>query len=174
MAVVNQPTVTLRPMGEEDVLSVIAAAVAGSLPREVMPPDDDPDPQTWTKRRAAGLAVFLRSRLSPLADGRRETSYVVQVDDRAVGVARLLPHASGEMVEAGLWLVADVRGYGVGGRVLALLAAQARARGGTELIADTTSGNAAALAVLRRGAARLTASVEHPGTVNARLFLSDG
>jgi RimJ/RimL family protein N-acetyltransferase len=163
--------VRLRPMRHGDVETVVATATAGTRPADVMPPDDDPDPDGWSERRAAGLAAFLRSRLARLPDGRQEISYVVEVDDRVAGVARLLPRADGTAMEAGLWLTRDVRGRGVGRRVLGLLADEARARGGEELVADTTTDNVAAVALLHRLGARPTASGRSSHAVSARLIL---
>ncbi len=162
----------LRSMLSADIDSVVSAAALGAMPVQVMPPDNDPHPEAWTDQRMSRLAVFLRSRLTVLDDGRQESVYVVLVDGRTAGVARLLPDQAGTVMEVGVWLASYVRGRGVGAEVLAQLIVEARAQGALELIADTTTDNTAALEVLRRGGAQLSASVAHPGTVDARFPLT--
>ncbi|WP_433800036.1 N-acetyltransferase family protein [Actinomycetospora sp. CA-084318] len=139
----------LDPTDPDDLAAVVAAAVAGAVPSEVMPPDDAPDPDEWTVVRERAYARFLRSRPSD------ETSWLVVEGAAVVGVARLRHGAAG--AETGVWLVRSARGRGVGTTVLGLLVERAAAAGAQRLVADTTADNVAALGSLRRHGAALRA-----------------
>ncbi|MCD2188931.1 GNAT family N-acetyltransferase [Actinomycetospora soli] len=145
-----RPRVTLRvldPADAADVAALVAAAVHGALPRDVMPPDDAPEPDEWTVARERAYARFLRSRPP------EETSYLVVEGVSVLGVARLRHEAAG--AETGVWLARSARGRGIGTAVLGLLAERAADAGAERLLADTTADNAAALASLRRHRAAL-------------------
>lgn len=145
-----RPAVTLRefdPADAAETAAVVAAAVAGAVPREVMPPDDAPDPDDWTVARERAYARFLRSRRDV------ETSYLVVDGAAVVGVARLRLGPAG--AETGVWLTRAARGRGVGTTVLGHLVARAAAAGAEYLLADTTPDNVAALGSLRRHGAAL-------------------
>ena len=104
---------TLRVATEADVAAIVALAAADARPVEVMPPDDDPEPERWTATRREAYTAFLTARLRVLGDGRRETSFVVEEGGRPVGVARLLPDVvDGSAAEVGLWLGRTARGHG--------------------------------------------------------------
>lgn len=108
-----RPAITLRrldPGDADDVAAVVAAAVAGALPADVMPPDAAPDPDEWTVARERAYARFLR------APPAGETSWLV-VEGVArggeiVGVARLAGCGAATL-EAGVWLTRTARGRGV-------------------------------------------------------------
>ena len=125
-----RPAITLRrldPDDAADVAAVVAVAVAGALPGEVMPPDAAPHPDEWTLARERAYARFLRAR------PREETSWLV-VEGTAgggdvVGVARLAGAGDAANLEAGVWLSRTARGRGVGVRVLDELVACAAASG---------------------------------------------
>lgn len=148
--------VSLRAATEADVATIVALAAADACPVEVMPPDQDPEPERWTAPRLEAYAAFLTTHLRVLGDGRRETSFVVEAGGHPVGVARLLPDAvDGSAAEVGLWLGRAARGYGYATAVLEVLVARARAAGFATLVADTLVDNAPALAALRRAGAAL-------------------
>ena len=158
------PLVTLRRLDvgdRSDLDAVVAAAVTGALPREVMPPDDDPHPDDWTLPRERAYARFLRARPAT------ETSYLVVEGAAVVGVARLLRDGAG--AETGVWLTRGARGRGIGTTVLGLLAQRAAEDGADRLVADTTADNVAALAALRHHGAVLS---EHSDSVAAVVRLS--
>jgi RimJ/RimL family protein N-acetyltransferase len=159
MTDVVAPTVALRafdPADGAETAAVVAAAVSGARPREVMPPDDSPDADDWTLARERAYARFLRARPA------EETSYLVVEGAAVVGVARLRHDPAG--VETGVWLVRPARGRGIGTVVLGLLVERAAAAGAQRLVADTTPDNVAAVASLRRHGADLR---EQAGTVAA-------
>lgn len=145
------PLVALRRLdvGDRSELdAVVTAAVTGALPREVMPPDDEPHPDDWTLPRERAYARFLRGRPAT------ETSYLVVEGTAVVGVARLLRDGAG--AETGVWLARTARGRGIGTTVLGLLAHRAAEDGADRLVAGTTADNVAALAALRHHGAALT------------------
>ncbi|MFC5064160.1 GNAT family N-acetyltransferase [Actinomycetospora atypica] len=149
------PVVALRRLDVGDrseVDAVVAAAVAGALPREVMPPDDGPHPDDWTLLRERAYARFLRGRPAT------ETSYLVVEGAAVVGVARLRRDGAG--AETGVWLSRGARGRGIGTAVLGLLAQRAAQDGADRLVADTTADNAAALGALRRHGAALSGDAD--------------
>jgi RimJ/RimL family protein N-acetyltransferase len=120
-----RPAITLRrldPADADDVAAVVAAAVTGALPWEVMPPDTAPDPDDWTLARERAHARYLRGRPAD------ECAWLV-VEGTAgggevVGVARLAGHGTANL-EARVWLARAARGRGVGMTVLAQLVATA-------------------------------------------------
>lgn len=120
-----RPAITLRrldPGDADDVAAVVAAAVAGALPWEVMPPDVAPEPDDWTLARERAYARFLRTRPPD------EASWLVVEGTvgggEVVGVARLAGQGAANL-EAGVWLIRTARGRGVGITVLADLAQRA-------------------------------------------------
>ncbi|MEJ8280485.1 GNAT family N-acetyltransferase [Pseudonocardia spirodelae] len=134
----------LRRLDELLLAALCDAAVAGADPDEVMPPV--PGPPGWTARRRSAFLAFHRER-SVATAAPVETTWAVLVDGAVAGAARLEPVPGG--TEAGLWLVRGQRGRGVGSAVLTML----RHRAAGPLLAETTTGNAAATAVLRRAGA---------------------
>ncbi|MCD2192206.1 hypothetical protein LQ327_02200 [Actinomycetospora endophytica] len=113
-----RPAITLRrldPGDADDVAAVVAAAVTGALPGEVMPPDGAPDPDDWTLARERAHARYLRARPAD------ECAWLVvegTVGGGAiVGLAWLGGHGTATL-EAGVWLVRAARGRGVGMTVL--------------------------------------------------------
>ncbi|MDT8915531.1 GNAT family N-acetyltransferase [Amycolatopsis sp. PS_44_ISF1] len=159
--------IVLTPLDEPALARLLAAAVDGAEPHEVMPPVDGPP--GWTPgRRAAFLAFHRRRSLDP--DTAIETTWLVEVDGRAAGAARLQPVLGGSAieVEAGVWLGRWARGRGIGKRVAEVLLESARDGGATRFIASTTVDNTAARRLLRGTGAELDV---HGAEVDARLEL---
>ncbi|MCC3763997.1 GNAT family N-acetyltransferase [Glycomyces sp. TRM65418] len=144
----------LRELHHGNLPDLLEAAVAGTDPLEVMPPVDGPP--GWNDERRQAFHDFHRAR-SLDAPEPVETTYVVEVDGRVVGAARLEPQSEG--VEVGLWLARGHRGLGIGGEVLEALAVVARSQGHTRLLASTTTENTAARRILDRAGAQ-SATVE--------------
>ncbi|RKR30399.1 GNAT family N-acetyltransferase [Arthrobacter oryzae] len=63
--------------------------------------------------------------------------------------------AGGAVLETGIWLARGFRGRGVGREALRLVKARAASDGATALVAETTAGNVAALALLKSAGAEL-------------------
>ncbi|MBF6171956.1 GNAT family N-acetyltransferase [Nocardia blacklockiae] len=117
-----------------------------------MPPVEDAP--GWTARRRAAFLDFHRRRTLDPATAVERT-WVVDVDGRAVGAARL--ERQGDAVAAGLWLRREDRGRGIGRQVAVLLLDLARSCGATTFVAETTADNRGALAVLASVGTTLTA-----------------
>lgn len=138
--------VRVRLMDEDGLARLAETARAGAEPAEVMPVEGSPG---WTPDLVDAFRDFHRRRA---ADPAR-TTYAIVAGGTVVGSIRL--DAVGGGFETGLWLARSARGQGIGGRALALVLAEARARGATTLVADTTAANHAALGILRRNGATL-------------------
>ncbi|RZT83824.1 RimJ/RimL family protein N-acetyltransferase [Pseudonocardia sediminis] len=152
------PDVALADLDESALPDLLAAAVDGAEPAEVMAPL--PGEEDWTAAQRAEFRAFHRRR-SLDTETPVERTFVVLVDGRAAGAARLEPVDGG--VEMGIWLVRQWRGRGIGAQVVHLLGARA---GGRALVAETTGGNSAAVGLLRTLGADLSTDGDD---VHARL-----
>jgi RimJ/RimL family protein N-acetyltransferase len=155
-------TVTLRPIDEELLPRVLAAAVSGVHPADTMP--DVPQTQGWTPERRAAFTDFQRSLFG--------TSYAIMNGEEVVGWTRLTPAEAPGTAETGIWLARDARGKGNAVAALHLLIEEARAQGKTALIAETNAANHAAVGVLRTLGAKLWKDPE-TGAVHATLRVGD-
>lgn len=133
---------------DDEVLALLVrAAIDGADPDEVTPPLT---PGTaWTPERIAWLHDFHRDRRAGLDGTAAEATWAVVLDGDVVGSVRLRRTADPAALEVGAWLIRDVRRRGFGRTIMAGVVAQAEALGAIKLQADTTTDNAAALAVLR-------------------------
>ncbi len=145
------PAVELRLLSEENLTDLLDAAVADADPAEVMPPV--PGPPGWTGSRRRAFRDFHRTR-SIATTERAETTYVIVLDGRVIGAARLEP--SGDSVEIGVWIGRSHRGRGIGRLVAADLLTLARRTNAKRIVASTTSDNIAAQQLLRSIGATLT------------------
>ncbi|MCW0213985.1 MAG: GNAT family N-acetyltransferase [Pseudonocardia sp.] len=143
--------VTLRALDESTLPLLLAAAVEGAEPDDVMPPLDGPP--GWTEARREAFRAFHRARSIATADPV-ESTWVIRSGDDVVGAARLQPVLAG--VEMGIWLSRRARGRGVGRAAAELLVARARAEGYAQVVASTTAGNHAAVRLLDALGASLT------------------
>jgi [ribosomal protein S5]-alanine N-acetyltransferase len=136
---------------DEEVLDkLVTVATTDAAPDEVTPPLGE----GWTPDRLEWLRAFHRQRRRGFAEGNEETA-AIRVDGRIVGAVRLhrsSPHAL-DVLEWGIWLAASWRGRGLSVAVLRLVVERAAAIGAARLVARTTSGNAPAIATLRRAGA---------------------
>jgi RimJ/RimL family protein N-acetyltransferase len=155
--------VQLQPIDDDALESLLFVAVNDADPEEVMPAV--PGPPGWTQARQDAFRAFHREGRAGFGSPRQEVSFAVAVDGAFVGVARLARKGDGRL-EAGAWLGRSARGRGVGTAVLELLLQEAARLEASELIAETTAENVAAIAVLTRRSARL--SVEASGAILAR------
>jgi len=144
---------------------LLAVAVAGADPGEVMPRVDGPP--GWTDAARDAFRAFYEERWPGLDGPLRTVAYVVVDGETIIGMIRLT-RKDDERMETGIWLARPARGKGHGGAALRAVADEARRAGARTLVADTTPGNRAALAVLRRGGAAL---VPDGDIVYARLEL---
>lgn len=151
MTSVLQHSVELIAVDEEVLAALVAVARADADPDDVTPPFG----AEWTPQRIEWLQAFHRDRRAGLAGGDEETA-AIRVDGQVVGATRL--HRSAETtgdLEYGVWLAKAVRGRGLSGLILGLVAQRAAQAGASRLIANTTAGNEPALRTLRRAGAEL-------------------
>jgi RimJ/RimL family protein N-acetyltransferase len=162
------PPVTLRPLDDGLVGALLTLAVGSATPEEVMPPvAGEPG---WSAERRRAFDAFYRAHLDGFAGPRATVMYVVLDGDEVAGMLRLTRFAAG-VLQTGTWLGRGHRGRGVGRAALAAALAEARAFGAQAVVAQTTAGNTAALAVLRAHGARLTRQGD---AVEARIDLASG
>jgi RimJ/RimL family protein N-acetyltransferase len=162
----NLPDVTLRPVDEATLDELVAVAVGDAEPADVMPPA--PGGPGWTDDRVAAFRRFHRERRAGLDGPRHEVTLAVVAGGRVAGVLRLHRHGDGRH-EVGAWLGRSWRGRGVGTAALAALRPVAAGLGVTEVVAETTAGNAAAQAMLTRAGATV-GSPDADGIVRATLW----
>jgi RimJ/RimL family protein N-acetyltransferase len=154
-------SIELEPLSEHNLGALLEAAVADADPSEVMPPvAGEPG---WTAQRKQAFLEFHRGR-ALRAEGPVELTYVITVDGRAVGAARL--EYQGESFEAGVWIGRSHRGRGVGRAVAGKLRIAAAAAGVRRILAVTTGENTAARRLLPTGT-----PVGEDGTVRAAVEL---
>lgn len=143
--------IELRPLSEANLSELLDVAVADADPAEVMP--SVPGPRGWTDNRRRVFCDFHRARSIAAAEPT-EITYVIILDDRVIGAARLQP--SGDSVEMGIWIGRSHRGRGIGRLVVADLVTLAQQTDAARVVASTTSRNAAAQRLLRGIGATLT------------------
>ncbi|WP_433273991.1 GNAT family N-acetyltransferase [Actinosynnema sp. CS-041913] len=138
--------IRLRPLDDEGLERLLALAVSDADPQDVMPPG-------WTPDRPDEFRDFYR--------GFRADAYEIVDGDRTVGMIRLTGAG-----ETGLWVARSARGAGVGVQAVSRIVERAVVRDIAAVTAETTTGNAAAVAVLKR----VGAAVEVDGDrVRARI-----
>ncbi|WP_232330595.1 GNAT family N-acetyltransferase [Nocardia fusca] len=157
----NPMSIELEPLSENNLGALLEAAVADADPSEVMPPvAGEPG---WTAQRKQAFLEFHRGR-ALRAEGPVELTYVITVDGRAVGAARL--EYQGDSFEAGVWIGRSHRGRGVGRAVAERLRIAAVAAGVRRIVAVTTGDNTAARRLLPTAT-----PVDEDGTVRAAVDL---
>ncbi|RKT55062.1 GNAT family N-acetyltransferase [Saccharothrix australiensis] len=122
--------IALRPLDDAGLERLLALAVSDADPSDVMPPG-------WTPDRPDEFRAFYR--------GLAGDAFEIVDGDRVVGMTRLTPAG-----ETGLWVARSARGAGVATQAVSRVVEQALWRGLSTVTAETTAGNAPALAVLRR------------------------
>lgn len=152
--------VRIDPLDERGLADLLAAAVAGADPAEVLPAAAD---ATWDDRMRDRFRAFHRGRA--LAADPVERTWVIRADGHAVGALRLEPGPDGD--EVGIWLVRDARGRGLGAAAVRRLLGPGTLAGPvgaarTPLVARTTAADRAALGLLRA-----LGAVTAPGTDGA-------
>lgn len=153
--------VSLVDVGEDVLERLLALAVRDADADDVTPRVGNgtgwnPERISWFReyhRRAVGL------------DGpARQKSWAIRCAGGLAGSIRLRWTGPGT-VETGLWLARGCRGMGIGRESLRQVTVQAAAAGAAALVADTTAGNSAALALLRAAGAELDfAASDSPGS----------
>lgn len=150
-------TVKLRPIDEDLLPRLLDVAVADADPDEVVPA---PDQSGWTHERRSTFADVHKDGFAILADGE------------PVGAIRMTPAEAPGAAEIGIWLTHAARGQGHGTQALHLLVEEARSRGVTALIAETTTANQPAVVALRSLGAKIWEDTES-GAIHATLRVGD-
>ncbi|MDJ0463997.1 GNAT family N-acetyltransferase [Streptomyces sp. H27-C3] len=137
--------VTLQPLDEPLLGRLLDTATADADAEDVMP--EVAGPAGWTPARRAAFSRFHRSRT--LTAEPEERTYVIVVDEKVVGAARLCPLRDRPgTAEAGVWIGRSHRGGGVGGAVLEQLLDLAGTAGFASVFISTTAGNTAVHRIL--------------------------
>jgi RimJ/RimL family protein N-acetyltransferase len=148
------PVVALRAVDEDTLERMIAVALRDASANQVTPPVTPGE--EWTPERVEWLRTSHRECRAGLDGPRAEATWAVLADGEVVGAVRLKRTDVPGVVETGIWLTRSVRGRGVGQQAVGAVVDEAAACGARVLRAETTRGNAAALALLRRLGFRLT------------------
>jgi RimJ/RimL family protein N-acetyltransferase len=163
----SDPVIRLSKLDPATAGQLVAAAVAGAAPAEVMPHTGGPD---WTADAQAAYHGFLEAQL---ADEDTAT-YTVGMGDAIVGVIRLT-RRDAITAETGMWLCRHARGRGLGTAALRAVLVAARGLGYRVVVAETTADNAAALGVLAAcGAATSDPECPNGASVSAEMAVPMG
>ncbi|PPK70818.1 GNAT family N-acetyltransferase [Actinokineospora auranticolor] len=159
----SDPVVRLLPLDEATTERLLTVAVHEARPADVMPPARaEWTPDTWTPATENAFREFHRSHFHG-ANGT--VMYAVEAEGSLTGMIRMA-RISPDEAETGMWLGRSARGKGIGTAALRALLAEAAAAGVRTIVADTSTGNAAALGALRTCGATLT---HHGDDVRAEL-----
>jgi RimJ/RimL family protein N-acetyltransferase len=145
--------VRLALVDEQTLEPLLSVAVAEAEPEEVMPPVSAS--AGWSQARREAFREFYRSSYGGLQGPTRTLMYAIFCDGDVVGMIRMARRDDPDTMETGMWLGRSARGQGIGEAALRLLLAQAAHVGTRAVVAETTSQNTAALAVLRRCGAKV-------------------
>ena len=145
--------VELRPIDEDVLARLVAAATEDAAPDEVTPPMAG---DQWGDERTAWLRRFHRDRRPGLEGPLREAAWAVCLDGSVIGAVRLKRTTDPAVLETGIWLTRSARGSGTGRLAIAAVLDRARELGARHVLADTSRDNAAALYVLQRLGFRTT------------------
>lgn len=136
----------------DDVLErLLAVAVRDAAANEVTPPLGKAE--GWTAERIDWFRDYHRQ-ATGLDGPTRQKTWAISYVGGLAGSIRLRWTGPGTL-ETGIWLTRCCRGLGIGREALRQVKVLAAAAGATALVADTTSGNRAALALLRGSGAEL-------------------
>ncbi|WP_211239265.1 GNAT family N-acetyltransferase [Actinokineospora inagensis] len=156
----SKPVVRLLPLDEATTERLLTVAVHEARPVDVMPVQEATI--TWTPAAENAFREFHRSHF----EGANGTvMYAVEAEGSLTGMIRMA-RVSQDEAETGMWLGRSARGKGIGTAALRALVAEAAAVGVRTIVADTASGNSAALGALRTCGATLT---HHGDDVRAEL-----
>ena len=162
--------VSLVDVGEDVLEHLLFVAIQDADADEVTPPLGSA--AGWNSERISWFREYHHA-ASGLDGPARQKSWAISYDGKLAGSIRLRRTGPGTL-ETGIWLAGGYRGRGIGHEALRQVKVHAAAAGATELEADTTSGNSAALALLRGAGAELVFAGDYSGAavpVKARIPL---
>lgn len=140
--------VRLTPVDEQTLEPLLSVAVAETEPAEVMPPV--PGPAGWSLARRQAFREFHRAHFGGLDGPTRTVMYAIVIGADVVGMIRMSRTDDPDTVETGMWLGKSARGQGIGVAALRALLTEAARAGARSVVANTTTGNVAALGALTR------------------------
>ena len=143
--------VSLMDVGEDVLEHLLNVAIRDADADDVTPPLGNGT--GWTAERISWFREYHRS-ATALDGPARQKSWAIGYAGGLAGSIRLRWTGPGTL-ETGIWLARGCRGLGIGQKALEQVVAHAAASGATTLEADTTTGNRAALALLRKAGAQL-------------------
>jgi len=164
----DDPAVTLVDVDELTLDRLVNAAITDAAANEVTPPVTTGD--EWSPARIAWLKDFHRTRRNGLSGPVGEATWAILASDQVVGSVRLTRTAVPEILETGIWLTRRTRGHGVGRLAMAGVLQTAATLSAQGVRAETTTGNRAALCLLRSLGFDLVASKDGVGVVALLMF----
>jgi RimJ/RimL family protein N-acetyltransferase len=166
------PAVALLDVSEAVLEQLLDLALRDADADEVTPPLGST--AGWNTDRISWFREFHRASAAGLDGPAGQKSWAISCDGQLAGSVRLRrpdteppaavgggagAHAEagvgGVALETGIWLARSFRGRGVGREALRLVKARAASAGAAVLVAETTAGNAGALALLKSAGAEL-------------------
>ncbi len=154
------PVVTLVDVTEQVLERLLSLALHDADADEVAPPLGTAE--GWNTERISWFREYHQAAAAGLEGAAQQKTWAIMADGEPAGSVRLqrLPGSgpalpAGVAVETGIWLGRSFRGRGIGLKALRLVKAEAAAAGADLLQARTTTGNAAARALLRSAGAEL-------------------
>lgn len=168
MSAADDPAVTLVDVDELTLDRLVNAAITDAAANEVTPPVTTGD--EWSPARIAWLKDFHRNRRNGLSGPVGEATWAILASDQVVGSVRLKRTAVPEILETGIWLTRRTRGHGVGRLVMAGVLQTAATLSAQGVRAETTTGNRAALRVLRSLGFDLVASKDSASVAALLMF----
>ncbi|MET1063380.1 MAG: GNAT family N-acetyltransferase [Arthrobacter sp.] len=162
--------VRLLDVSERVLERLLTVAVHDADPDEVTPPLGTA--AGWNSDRISWFREYHHAAAGLDGPGQQK-SWAISCDGDLAGATRLKRTGAGRL-ETGIWLGRSFRGRGIAREALRLVIGRAAASGASVLEADTTAGNAAALALLRSAGAELEegeASDDAAVPVRARIAL---
>lgn len=159
------PAVVLVAVDDAVLRALMRAATTEAAADEVTPPLTPGN--TWTPERIEWLRRLHQDCRAGLSGPAGQATWAITQDGRTVGAVRLTRTNDEAALETGIWLTRDARGHGLGAAAIAAVLDKVAELGADEVCAETTSGNAAALGVLRRLGFEISRAEDGPG-VRAR------
>ena len=163
----RSPDISLADVDGPMLERLLALAILDASPDDVTPPLGAG--AGWTPERIEWFRAYHRSAAAGLDGPAAEKSWAVLCEGGPAGSIRLKRTAEGT-AETGIWLGRGFRGRGVGTAALALVLAEARTSGLSQVVARTTQGNIGAQRLLTAAGAHLT--YDDGGAVIAAVVLS--
>lgn len=162
------PRVFLADVTEDVLDELLALALNDTDADEITPPLGTAE--GWNTERISWFREHHRAAEAGLDGPAARKTWALYSHGALAGSVRLRRTGPGSTaLETGIWLARSLRGQGIGREALRQVKAQAARSGATVLEAETTAGNAGALALLRSAGAEIMMGADDgDATVPAR------